>query len=78
MRWVQVLENNGFYEDEPDNGDLGGVDVVDTNASGEVTDVSEGFQSTDGGVLEVAEEGVPLQLLDLDTLDEDALGVSST
>jgi hypothetical protein len=52
--------------------------VVDTNASGEVTDVSEGFQSTDGGVLEVAEEGVPLQLLDLDTLDEDALGVSST
>jgi hypothetical protein len=163
MRWVQVLEDGGFYEDELDNGNLDGVDVVDTNASGvldvgdlvglrfdgsldelvgdgaddainladgdgtvltlncgndrclqddtgldgspilgddgllvvgvaddnlvelgsgavdgldvdgEVTDVSEGVVSEDGDPLEVAEGGVPLDVLDLDGLDQASL-----
>lgn len=163
MRWVQVLEDGGFYEDGSDGAGLDGVEVVDTNANGvldvgdlvglrfdgqldelvgdgvddvitftdgdgsvvtmncgndrclqsgtgldgspiegengllivsvaddnlaeveagevdgldvdgEVTDVSDGFVSEDGNPLQVGEDAGPLGLLDLDTLDEDAL-----
>ena len=65
MLIVSVADDNLA---EVEGGEVDGLDV-----DGEVTDVSDGFVSEDGSPLQVGEDAGPLGLLDLDTLDEDAL-----